>query len=239
MAGYTYSSYVAALQTLVVSQSPDPAFTAILPSCIDYAEQRIYRELNLLNTVITDVTISTTATTRALAIPSTFVVVNDIAIFTPAGSTASGGTRKSLVNTSRSSIDVLWPSSQITGEPELFSMTDQWSMVLGPTPDGAYLVEVVGTTRPAALSATNTTTFLSERLPDLFMAASMCFMALYQRNFASAQGQSGNDPLMTGNWEAQYQAHLSSATTEEALKHHWGSAWTSQPAPPQATPARG
>lgn len=235
MAGYTYASYVAALQTLVVSQSPDPAFTAILPSCIDYAEQRIYRELNLLNTVITDVTVSTVATTRALSIPSTFVVVNDIAIFTPAGSTASGGTRKSLVPTSRSSIDVLWPSSQITGEPELFSFVDQWSMVLGPTPDGAYLVEVVGTTRPAALSATNTTTFLSERLPDLFMAASMVFLSGYQRNFSSQS----NDPQMGTSWEAQYQLLKASATTEEALKHFWGSAWTSQPQSPQATPARG
>lgn len=239
MAGYSYSTYVTALQTLIVSQSPDPAFTAILPSCIDYAEQRIYRELNLISTVTTDVTTVTVPSTREVTIPNDFVVVNDIAIFTPAGTGPTDGTRKSLIPVSRSGLDVLWPSSQDTSEPELFAMVDQWSMVLGPSPDGIYTMEVVGTQRPAALSASNTTTFISQRLPDLFMAASMCFMALYQRNFASAQGQSGNDPLMAGNWESQYQAHLTSAATEEALKHHWGSAWTSQPAPPQASPPRG
>lgn len=235
MAGYTYSTYVTALQTLVVSQSPDPAFDAILPSCIDYAEQRIYRELNLISTVITDDSSVTVPGTRELSIPTTFVVVNDVAIFTPAGSSPTSGTRKSLVPVSRSAIDVLWPASQDTGEPNMFSMTDQWSMVLGPSPDGIYTTEVVGTTRPTALSASNPTTFLSERLPDLFMAASMVFMSGYQRNF----GAQANDPAMGMSWEAQYKALFASADTEEARKHFWASAWTSQPVPPQAMPARG
>lgn len=235
MAGYTYSTYVTALQTLIVSQSPDPAFTAILPSCIDYAEQRIYRELNLISTVTTDVTTVTVPSTRSVSIPTDFVVVNDIAIFTPAGTGPTDGTRKSLIPVSRSGLDVLWPSSQDTSEPELFAMVDQWSMVLGPSPDGIYTMEVVGTQRPAALSASNTTTFISQRLPDLFMAASMVFMSGYQRNF----GAQANDPQMGTSWEAQYQALKGSADTEEARKHFWSSAWTSQPPPPQAMPARG
>lgn len=239
MAGYTYTTYKAALQTLVVSQAPDAPFDTILPSIIDYAEQRIYRELNLISTVQTDVSTFTTSGARELAIPNTFVVVNDIAIFTPAGSTPASGTRKSLVPASRSMLDVLWPSAADVAEPEIFSMTTQWSMSLGPSPDGQYTVEVVGTMRPAPLSATNTTTFISERLPDLFMAASMIFAALYQRNFASAQGQSGNDPLMGGNWEAQYTALKASADTEEQRKMFHASAWTSQPVPPQASPPRG
>lgn len=239
MAGYTYTTYVAALRTMIVSQSPDTPFDTILPSCIDYAEQRIYRDLDLISTVTTDATVNTVSSQRNITIPNTFVVVNDVAIFTPAGSTAINGTRKPLVPVSRAVVDQLWPSVADTGEPSMFSMTTQWEMALGPTPNGAYNVEVVGTQRPAALSAVNPTTFISERLPDLFLAASMCFMALYQRNFASAQGQSGNDPLMTGNWEAQYVAHLASADVEEARKHFRASAWTSQPVPAQAAPPRG
>ncbi len=235
MAGYTYPTYITALQTLIVSQSPDPSFDAILPSCIDYAEQRIYRELNLLSTVETDVSVSTIPGTRTIDIPNTFVVVNDIAIFTPAGTGVNDGARKSLVPIARSALDVLWPSAQDTGEPSLFSMIDQWSMVLGACPDGAYLVEVVGTQRPTALSASNATTFISERLPDLFMAASMVFMSGYQRNF----GAQSNDPAMGTSWENQYKLLFASADTEEARKHFWASGWTSQPAPPQATPPRG
>lgn len=235
MAGYTYDTYRAALQIMVVSQDPDPAFNGILPSCIDYAEQRIYRELNLLNTVQTDTSVSTLAGTRTIEIPNTFVVVNDVAIFTPAGADVSNGTRKPLVPVSRSVIDMLWPGAPgANGEPQMFSMVDQWNMVLGPTPDGVYIVETVGTTRPEALSSDNQTTFLSERLPDLFMAASMIFMTGYQRNF----GQQANDPQMGTSWEAQYQALKVSADNEETRKHFWASAWSSQPVAPQAAPPR-
>ncbi len=235
MAGYTYLTYKAALQTMMVSQAPDVPFDTILPSIIDSAEQRIYRELDLISTVITDTAVVTAAGTREVSIPNTFVVVNDIAIFTPAGSTPATGTRKSLVPASRSMLDVLWPSAAVTDEPELFSMTTQWTMVLGPSPDGAYTMEVVGTTRPAPLSASNTTTFISERLPDLFMAASMVFAAGYQRDF----GSMANDPQMGHSWEAQYQTIKASADVEEARKHMRASAWTSQPPAPLASPPRG
>ncbi len=51
MAGYTYNTYVVALKTMIVSSPSDVPFDNILPSCIDYAEQRIYRERNLLDTI--------------------------------------------------------------------------------------------------------------------------------------------------------------------------------------------
>lgn len=235
MAGYNYTTYVAALRTMIVSSGVDVPFDTILPSIIDYAEQRIYRELDLISTVITDQSVTLSPSTRDATIPNTFVVVNDVAIFTPAGSTPANGTRKPLVPVSRSVLDNLWPSAADTGEPNMFSMTTQWQMALGPSPDGAYLMEVVGTERPAPLSDTNSVTFISERLPDLFMAGSMVFAAGYQRNFGGA----GNDPAMGTTWETQYQALKSSADVEEARKHFRASAWSSQPVPAQAAPPRG
>lgn len=235
MAGYTYPTYVEALRIMAVSNSLDVPFTTILPSIIDYAEQRIYRELDLISTVTTDQSVSLASGDRNATIPNAFVVANDIAIFTPAGSTAANGTRKPLVPVSRSVLDTLWPSAADVGEPSMFSMTTQWELALGPCPDGVYLMEVVGTQRPAPLSDDNPSTFISQRLPDLFMAASMVFVAGYQRNF----GNMGNDPQMGTGWESQYQALKSSADTEEARKHFRASAWSSQPVPAQAAPPRG
>lgn len=235
MAGYTYTTYVAALRTMMVTKGIDVPFDTILPSIIDYSEQRICRELDLISTVITDQSTTLTPATRDATIPNTFVVVNSISIFTPAGSAAANGTRKPLVPVSRDVLDTLWPSAADTGEPNMFSMTTQWGMALGPSPDGAYAMEVVGTERPAPLSLTNPVTFISARLPDLFMAASMVFASGYQRNFGGA----GNDPAMGATWETQYQALKGSADTEEARKHFRASAWSSQPVPAQAAPPRG
>lgn len=235
MAGYTYTTYVEALRLMAVSNSLDMNLTALFPSIIDYAEQRIYRELDLISTVITDQSVTLTPATRDATIPNTFVVVNNVSIFTPAGSNASTGTRKPLVPVSRDVLDTLWPSAADTGEPNMFSLTTQWEMAIGPSPDGAYLMEVVGTQRPAPISDTNPVTFISERLPDLFMAASMIFVAGYQRNFGGA----GNDPAMGATWELQYQALKGSADVEEARKHFRASAWSSQPVPALAAPPRG
>lgn len=241
MAGYNYNSYVIALQTLVVSQAPDVPFTNILPSAIDYAEQRIYRELNLLNTVQVDETTLLAAGDRTVEIPNTFIVVNNINVITPVGTTGTDGTRVPLTPVSRDVLDLLWPSNAVAnrGVPSMFAMVTQWDIIVAPPPDAAYALEVVGTYRPEALSSSNQTTFLSERLPDLFMAASMIFMAMYQRNYASSGGQSGNDPAMTGNWEAQYEKLLGSAETEEARKMFAAASWTSRPVSPQAQPQRG
>lgn len=233
---YTYLTYKLALQTLVVSQAPDVDFDNILPSAIDYASERILRELNLLNTVQVDnTTVTTVSGARLIDLPQTFVVINDISIFTPAGSVESNGTRVPLTPVSREVLDTLWPSRIVTGQPSMFSMQDQWTAILGAAPDGAYAIEVVGTYRPAPLSATVTTTFLSMYLPDLFLAASMIFMSGYMRNF----GAQASDPAMSSSWQTQYDLLFKSAETEEARKHQWAASWSAYPVAPAAQPQRG
>ena len=231
---YTYSTYRIALQTLVVSQDPDAAFDNILPSAIDYAEQRIYRELDLLQTVQRLYGSATTAANRNLSIDNSFVVVNGINLFSPAGSDEDTGERVPLLPVSRDLLDMIWPGNQTTGEPAQFAMIDQWNAILGPAPDDVYNIEVVGTYRPAALSASNPNTFLTDHLPDLFVAGSMVFMSGYMRNF----GQQANDPQMGQSWEQQYQTLKASANAEELRKKFWADSWGSL-TPGQGTNTRG
>jgi len=224
----TYSTYVGALQQLAVANSLDTNFFAILPDVIDYAEQRVYRELDLLSTVIVDTSVTLATGVRDAAIPNTFVVTNGFNIFVPAGSDATNGDRVALTNTSRNALDVLWPGVSTTGQPQLYAMTDQWTVTFGPAPDGDYLLETIGTQRPAPLSPDNTPTFLTTYLPDLFVAASMVFLSMYQRNFDAT----GNTPGMGGNWEQQYQKLFASANVEEMRKKGNSNGWTSyNPAP--------
>ena len=120
----TYSTYVTALSTLLVIPSSNADFTNILPDCIDYAEQRIYRELNLLSTVIRDPSQALTPGSRNFTLPvaqGAFVVVNRINAITPAGSAPNNGTRNPLTPMSLDVMDAIWPSASGSTLPTGFA----------------------------------------------------------------------------------------------------------------------
>ncbi len=237
MAGLTYSTYKTALATLSVVPETDPNWLAILPDTIDYAELRIYRDLDLLSTVLTNTSFSTTASASKVQLTQgTFVTLQNVNVITPAGTTnPDSGTRNPVLPVSKEYIQYSWPSSSNAGVPEYFAMIDERTFSLGPWPDAAYTLEIIGTYRPETLSAVNTQTFISQYLPDLFLMASMIFISGYQRNF----GRQSDDPAMAQSYESQYQALLRGATVEEYRKKFAASGWTSISPSPVATPGRG
>lgn len=216
----TYSQYVSDLQTLLATNAGDANFTEILPSIIDYAEQRIYRELNLLSTVTRNSTQNATANTRDFTLPDSpgrFVTVTGVNVITPVGQSANNGTRNPLTATSRAYIDTVWPTktaASATTIPTHYAMITDQELIFGPSPGASFTVEVIGTIRPTPLSASNTSTFLSNYLPDLFLAASMVFATGYSKNF----GAQASDPKMGQSWEQQYQILFASANAEEMRK---------------------
>jgi len=214
-------------------------FAAILPNVIDLAEQRLYRELNLLGAVTTDSSASATANTRLFTLPvpasGRFVVVNQVNIVTPVGSTVANGSLVPLVPMSVDFIQMTWPSQtapSATTVPEYFAMVTDQTLYFGPAPGAAFNVQVVGETRPTPLSATNPTTYLSLYLPDLFVAASMAALGMYGNQGGVNNGQAAA-------WEQAYQALKASADMEENRKRFAGASWTSQGVSPIALPQRG
>jgi len=234
----TYTTYVVSLGNLLVVSTTDAGFQTVLPNIIDDAEQRLYRELQLLNTVARDTSTTFVAGSRDFSLPSTngtFYVVDSIYAITPAGQTTPNlGTRNYLTPASRSFIDALFPSVTGSGVPQYFAPTTQTTYIVGPWPDQAYQAEVVGTYRPTPISTTNLTTLLSVYFPDLLVAASMVFASAYQQNF----GQSSDNPQMAQSWENHLTLLMKSAETEEQMKKLQGPGWSSKGVAPLATPAR-
>jgi hypothetical protein len=217
---YTYASYQTALAALLVVPPDDENFQIILPSIIDYAEQRIYRELDLVATSTRQVA-NLTAGSRSLNIATAFssapfVIVQGANIITPAATTADSGVRNPCHPASGAYLDAIWNSAASADVPQCFTVLDSATMLFGPWPDQAYVIEVLGTVRPAPLysGAIPSTTFLSLNLPDLFMAASMIFASGYQKNF----GAQSDDPRTAVSWETQYQTLFASANSEEMRK---------------------
>lgn len=238
MTGLTYSTYVQQIATLAVVSATDPNFTIIIPSMIDYAELRMQRDLDFLSTQISNSSYAFTSGNNTLTIPTssfvtlqTFEVINGSGVSTP------------LLSVAKEYIQNVYGSGGTSGLPQYFAvyggdstttgLTSQ-NIIVGPAPDSAYSVRLTGTIRSQPLSATNTSTFISTYLPDLFIMASMIYISAYQRNF----GRLNDDPQMAQTYESQYQALKASALIEENRKKFEAAAWTSYSPAPAATPTR-
>jgi hypothetical protein len=254
--GLTYSQYVTQIATMAVVAETDPAFVTILPQMITYAENRMYRDIDFMFTstslhgvsfVLTpgnrNLSFNINLSLNSAAQEGTFVVSEQINLLTDAAGNAASTTnpdacvRVPLLPTTKEFLDAVYGSSLTAnrGKPEYFVPFNETLFFVGPVPDQAYPVEVVGTYRPNSLSATNTSTFISLYLPDVFIMASMIYISAYQRNF----GRANDDPQMAITYESQYQALLKSAIVEEARKKFDAAGWSSQSPATVATPTRG
>jgi hypothetical protein len=204
---------------------------------ITYAENRMYRDLDFLFTSTSITGYAITNGSRQISIPDgTIVVSEQINLITPSGtSSPDAGTRVPLLPTTKEYLDAVYGSSQYTGQPQYFAPFNDNLFLVGPFSDATYFVEIIGTYRPASLSSTNTTTFISLYLPDVFIMASMIYISAYQRNF----GRQSDDPQMAQSYEAQYQALLKGAAVEEARKKFEAAAWSSQSPATVSSPTRG
>jgi len=232
----TYTTYVQSLANMLVIPQNDPNFQTFLPNVIDDSEQRILRELDILNSVIVDSSATLTPNSRSFTLPQDqgrFVVTESMNVFYPLNSS----NRVQLVPTSREFIDWMWGNETATttpSVPQYYAMITDQTIIVGPPPDAAYTMEVIGTIRPTPLSATNPQTYLSLYLPDLFLAESLIFGYGYLKDF----GALTDDPQGSSSWSKHYQDLWASANTEEMRKRYQSQGWTPKQPNPIATPPR-
>lgn len=236
----TYASLISSLANFLVIPASDTNFLAAIPNIIDFGEQQSYRDLDLLNTIYRDSSVTLTPNNRNLAQANSttngpFLVTQQINVITPAGTTnPDNGTRVPLIPATKEMLDFLYPSSSGAGVPQYFAPINQNNFIVGPWPDAAYTVESVGTQRPAPLSVSNTTTLLTAYFPDLFLNACL----VYGYGFLKDFGAASDDPKSGLTWQQLYDKALKSAAIEEARKKFQGQGWSAQSTGPEATPPR-
>lgn len=224
---YNYTQYQVQLGTLmgITSANPampptDPYFAQILPEIIDQAELRIYRALDPQNTTQSG-TVTTTPGSMTLQLPSAVYVVENMQIQATASGVPDIGSQTVMTAVDKGFLYSVYPpayAATAKGQPLYYYMQDQTTAMIAPSPDQAYTIGLTYTFRPTPLSATNTTTMLTQIWPDLFMAASMSAASAYQKNF----GSQADDPKMAMSWETIYQDLLKGALEEESRKMSMG-----------------
>lgn len=231
----TYDEYNATMAELAVVPDylTNPDWAVWLPTMIAMAEGRMYRELNLLyaNTVLES---SAVGGNREVTLPASINIVESAFVITPAATSANAGNRHALQRVSLEYMSYVWPQAALTGVPTWFAMKSDTVAALAPTPDAAYNVEFSGQSTPAPLSASNTTTWLTLNLPDVFVACSAIYSFANQRDW----GASSDDPQAAMSWEQSYKAMMGSALVNEARRNAEGPAWQGFQPTPIAQPAR-
>lgn len=250
----TYNGYVTQVATMAVVNvqttsgvvvGVDAAFNAIIPQMLNYAELRIQRDLDILPSQTSRPYTLTIGNNQLQLGAYDFVTVQTITLNV-------AGVTYPLLPTTKEYLQNVYGSSAVgsRARPKLFAMYGGDlstggetfnNILLGPYPDIAYTVDVVGTVRlptlyenaTTPLAATGTT-FISTYFPDLLIQASLIYIAQFQRNF----GQASNDPSMGPTYELQYQNLLKGAAVEEGRKKFSASAWSSMSPAFAATPTR-
>lgn len=200
-----FSSYITTMAG-ILSINPEtvlyPDNAELVEAMINYAELRIYRELDFLRTVEEQTTPDLTPGTRSVTVPGNIIIVNSATLITPASTAPNAGSRNPMQRTSMEFINFFWPDATTTGIPTHYAMLDDETVILAPTPADAYRACFLGIVRPAPLSAGNTTTYLTDFVPDLFVAASSVWgFGGINRNFGAAS----DDPASAQSWEQTYQ----------------------------------
>ena len=238
LAPYQYSTVAG----VVTPQQPE--FTALIPQMLNYAEQRIQRDLELLATQVAKAGYALTQGYQWLSVPpADFVVIQDVYV-------NIGGTWTPINQVSVPYLNYTWPGGSAPAPPRVCAMGGgdlatsglTGNMLLfGPPPDLPYQVSLYGTTRGPSLAtyanaaqAGSATTWISTWLPDLLVLACMIYVSGYQRDF----GRQSDDPQMALSYESQYEMLLGKVDKEEYRKRHEADAWSARAPSPTATPTR-
>jgi len=211
---YSYSTLVTAVASALQVDPSDADFLALVPTIFDDAEQRCYRELDLVASSVA-VNGTMTANSRYFTLPTSaghILVIDAINVID------ASGVRHAMKGVSRDVVDYFWPSDTAPSAasiPSIMARVDDTRVLVGPAPGTVWTAEVVGTIRPMPISATNPTTFLSNYLSDVFFK---CIMADANGVLLKNYGAASSDPQQAVSWETAYQIALNSAKSEELRK---------------------
>lgn len=144
----TYAELSAAI--LQYSENFETGFMDSVDLFIKLAEKRIYNDANIPAAQRNE-TATVTASNRYLTTPSGFISVNEVQLTLPSGRVTS------LLNKEVSFMREAYPDPTEEAVPVFYAQFDEDTLLLAPTPDQNYPVELHFFGYPESIVTTNTT----------------------------------------------------------------------------------
>ena len=134
---------------------------AVINTFILMTENRILRDIDL-DVFKLEATANLTSGNKFLTAPSDILTHRYMMI-------TSGNDQIFLDFRDTSFMKEYWPNGATTGVPKYYSVWDQNTFYVAPTPASSYVVELGYIYKPAQLSSTNTTTWVSNNAPEALL----------------------------------------------------------------------
>ena len=135
---------------------------SVINTFITMAENRILRDIDL-DVFKLEVAGSLTSGNRFLTAPSDILTHRYMIL------TSVGGDQIFLDFRDTSFMKEYWADSTATGLPKYYSVWDQNTFYVAPTPDSNYVAELGYLYKPAQLSESNQTTWISTNAPEALL----------------------------------------------------------------------
>ena len=142
---------------------------AVINTFITMAENQILREIDL-DVFKLEVSGTMTSGNKFLTAPSDILTHRYMMI-------TSGSNQIFLDFRDTSFMKEYWPNGATTGTPKYYSVWDQNTFYIAPTPNANFTVELGYIYRPTQLSSTNPTTWISTNAPEALLYA--CLIQAY------------------------------------------------------------
>ena len=158
----------ATLVTLIQQycESTESSFVANIPTFVQLAEERVYNSVQI--PAIRRNQIGTlSANNKYLTLPSDWLATFSLAVITPVT-----GVQEFLLDKDVNFIRQSYPNPSDTGMPKYYAIFDDNTLILGPTPDTAYQVEMHYYYYPEAI-VTAGTTWLGDRFENVLLYGSI------------------------------------------------------------------
>ena len=184
-----YAALVAAIQDYC--GNAESSFVANIPNFVQLAEERIYNTVQI-PAIRKNQTGALTASNKYLTLPTDWLATFSLSVIDPVTQAQTF-----LLNKDVNFIRESFPVPSISGTPTHYAQFDQNTLIIGPTPDLAYAVELHYYYYPASI-VTASTSWLGDNFETVLLYGSLREAYQYMK---------GEEDI-TAQYEAKYQESL-------------------------------
>lgn len=184
-----YSQLVTAIEDYI--ESTESALVAQIPTFVQLAEERVYNSVQI-PAIRKNQVGNLTASNKYLSLPTDWLATFSLAVIDPVTNAQTF-----LLDKDVNYIREAYPDPDDTGVPQHYAQFDYNTLILGPTPDQGYNVELHYYYYPASI-VTVGTSWLGDNFETVLLYGALREAAIFQKQ----------EPDIIANYEAKYQESL-------------------------------